>query len=381
MDNILFESLLNEAEGATLDFKEAQYKFISASEDEKSELLKDILAFANAWRHDKAYILIGVRGEPMSRATPLGIDDHIDDAKLQQFVNAKTNRPVNFKYYSFQFESKSFGVIEIDSQSRPIYLQKKFAKLEAEKVYLRRGSSTAIATPDEIFKMGAATVQQAAPPQVDLQFASTESRSTHGKSIEIESIIFKPHINAAAIRQRIYKNVFGGDNLGPSLQSPLENKEFAVDVFEYEVVSSLTSKADFRLKNNGNQPVTNLKVTITMDKMPNLLVLDALSFPSEPQRMISPNHKMPSNDIILVTELPKSYEASFSVDRLLPGDEFWSEEGIYIGSNQNITLNASVRILADQIPQPMTENFAVTIHTKTVERTLDEWMVMAFEYE
>jgi len=54
------EELLYEEESSTLDFKQEQYKFIRANDYQKSELLKDILAFANAWRREDAYILIGV---------------------------------------------------------------------------------------------------------------------------------------------------------------------------------------------------------------------------------------------------------------------------------------------------------------------------------
>ena len=41
MNNELFERLLYEEESPTLDFKKEQYRFVKASEDEKSELLKD----------------------------------------------------------------------------------------------------------------------------------------------------------------------------------------------------------------------------------------------------------------------------------------------------------------------------------------------------
>jgi hypothetical protein len=56
----LIYALLFEAEGAELDFKREQYSFEGADDRVKSELLKDILAFANAWRRTDAYILIGV---------------------------------------------------------------------------------------------------------------------------------------------------------------------------------------------------------------------------------------------------------------------------------------------------------------------------------
>lgn len=53
MNKELFERLLYEEETATLDFKRDQYRFAKAADDEKSELLKDILGFANAWRRSE----------------------------------------------------------------------------------------------------------------------------------------------------------------------------------------------------------------------------------------------------------------------------------------------------------------------------------------
>ena len=50
MNNELFEQLLYEEESPSLDFKRDQYRFVRATEDDKSELLKDLLGFANAWR-------------------------------------------------------------------------------------------------------------------------------------------------------------------------------------------------------------------------------------------------------------------------------------------------------------------------------------------
>jgi hypothetical protein len=61
MDDALLESLLYQEESATLDFKLEQYPFVKATAEQKSEILEDILAFANAWRQTDAYILIGVK--------------------------------------------------------------------------------------------------------------------------------------------------------------------------------------------------------------------------------------------------------------------------------------------------------------------------------
>jgi hypothetical protein len=147
-------ALLFEAEGAELDFKRDQYLFAGADDKAKSELLKDILAFANAWRRSDAYILIGIKEVKEGESKVVGITDHIDDANLQQFVSSKTNRPVEFSYTPMNFRGSQIGVIQIPVQDRPTFLMKDFGALRKNTVYLRRGSSTDEARPDEIARMG-----------------------------------------------------------------------------------------------------------------------------------------------------------------------------------------------------------------------------------
>ena len=154
MNVTLMEELLNEDVSSTLDFKRDQYPFDKATDEQKGELLKDILAFANAWRRADAYILIGVDDIKGGRSTVVGIGSSFDDASIQQFINSKTNRPIIFSYEVFPFEGSQVGVIHIPLQDRPIYLKKDFGRLKKDVVYIRRGSSTDTASPDEIAKMG-----------------------------------------------------------------------------------------------------------------------------------------------------------------------------------------------------------------------------------
>lgn len=157
MDAVQIEQLLYEEEGPTLDFKRDQYPFIKASEEEKSELLKDMLGFANCWRRADAYILIGVEDTQGGRGIVHGISAHLQDHWLQQFVNNLTNRPIQFGYEACEFDGKQIGVIRIESQRRPIFLRRDYGRLKKGEVYVRRGSSTdpsKPADPDEIAHMG-----------------------------------------------------------------------------------------------------------------------------------------------------------------------------------------------------------------------------------
>ena len=54
MENKLLNQLLFNDESNSLDFKRDQYLFNGQTNDVKSELLKDILAFTNSWRRETA---------------------------------------------------------------------------------------------------------------------------------------------------------------------------------------------------------------------------------------------------------------------------------------------------------------------------------------
>lgn len=148
-------SLLHRSESETLDFKREQYPFAGASDDSKGELLKDVLAMANAWKDSDAHIVIGVEEDHGRAKSICGEDATLPDADLQLFVNSKTNCPVSFLVEVVTYKDVKVTVIKIDrDQKRPIFLAKHFGRLKANVVYIRRGSSTVEAAPDEIADMG-----------------------------------------------------------------------------------------------------------------------------------------------------------------------------------------------------------------------------------
>ncbi|MCY4436192.1 MAG: ATP-binding protein [Chloroflexi bacterium] len=187
----LLETLLHEEEGASLDFKAAQYPFDKADIGQKAKLLKDILAFTNSWRRATAYILIGVEEVKGKRSRILGVTEHLDDARLHQFVNGKTQRPVEFIYKIVQIEGVEIGVIEIPLQDRPVYLKKRYGDLGSSDVYIRDGSSTRVATPDEIAKMGSQGVLEETP-QFSLDWADLDSRTALESPCILHSLALFP---------------------------------------------------------------------------------------------------------------------------------------------------------------------------------------------
>jgi hypothetical protein len=153
MHNLL-NMLRYKSEGTDIDFKSAQYRFTNGSENDKAELLKDILAIANSWRDGTGYILLGFKDQRPNPAEVVGIHDSIDDSRIQQFVNSKVKPKLTFSYEEHLYEGKTIGIISIPKQKRPFYLTSAYGKLKSNVVYVRRGSSTDEAEPVETIAMG-----------------------------------------------------------------------------------------------------------------------------------------------------------------------------------------------------------------------------------
>lgn len=366
----LVERLLYEAEGDALDFKGEQYKFIKASDDEKSELLKDIIAFSNSWRRADAFILVGVREVKGGRSIVVGISEQIDDAAIQQFVNSKMNRPINFSYRTMQFEQKTIAIIHLPLQKGPFFLKKDFGILKENAVYIKRGSSTDIARPDEISNMGSQIPTNISPPNLEVFFADISSR------IRLES------------PQRIYSVTVIGpkDSEIPDYSSSQhafvnyltrDNENYYRDLIKCVSFSEFTTAINFGIHNIGDVSVTNVKAEIKCNrKNGNVFVFDRDDIPEPPNmiRDITANfHRHFKNTLdIHVQEVGQDWIAETTLDRLHSKDTHWFKDGIYVGSLENCTLELDVTLFSEEIIDPIRQKLLLEIESKTINATLDE---------
>jgi len=145
-----------------LDFKAT---FDMDSEKHRAELVKDVSALANTV-DTEGYLIIGVdcSGEALN-LPGFGVD--LDDAKLQQIVNSRLNRPVRFTYDLVEHEGKTYGRFTVPySDIKPHQVTKDWGITEITKngtekqkiisqgqVFRREGSSTRPATAEEIIEM------------------------------------------------------------------------------------------------------------------------------------------------------------------------------------------------------------------------------------
>lgn len=364
------EELLYEEEGTTLDFKREQYIFVSGNDYQKSELLKDILAFANAWRRSDAYILIGVEEVKGGRSMPLGIETELDDAQLQQFVNSKTQKPIDFNYGTLLIDSVKIGVIRIPIQSRPYYLEKDYGKLKRHVVYIRRGSSTDEANPEEIHNMGKAEVQDAQEsPKIDFSFSNLKERIILGASTSIEAVVLDipPLKNIPDYEE---EEAYGPFGMRLSSISPNHARaDYYRDLVRYYYVKKKSEKLSFCLVNNSTFTVSDIRVEIVIDKQGNAFTFfDEDAFPEFPRshydalanmRPISEQLARNSKPSIVIQDLGDKFRIEVPFEKAQPRQTVFSDECIFLVSNESYDFVANVTIYADNIPLPLETSLAV----------------------
>jgi hypothetical protein len=378
MTNELFGSLLFEEEGATIDFKKEQYRFAKASEEEKSELVKDILGFANAWRRTTAYILVGVEEIRGGKSNVIGIpaSDHLDDHSLQQFINNLVNTPVRFHYRAFCHEGKQVGIFVIDDgQERPIHLTRNYGKLEKDKVYVRRGSSTdpsKPASPGEIARMGAGRPRDRADLLVE--FAEVDRDDAIGARVEMEcELCSVPERKDIPKLRDPHENPFGLRT--DYLRS--HNANYYRELAEYEFMTRLCRKVRITVKNIGEAAAQNVRVELVVPAGAGLLPI--LEIPEKPQEETTLAARMPG-----IYSVRRHLPGEVGIDRnddryrievdckdLQPGRQIWSDT-FYIGAGRSGDYPIQGHVFADNLSVPQQFTLTVTADVEQTTLTVEE---------
>jgi hypothetical protein len=381
MTNELFSRLLYEEESPTLDFKKEQYPFVRATEMEKSELLKDILGFANGWRRGTAYILIGVADVRGGRSEPVGIlDSHLDDHALQQFFHHLTSQPIRFTYKAFPFEGKQFGVISIeDEHPRPIYLKRDYGKLKAEKVYLRRGTSTDPSKPatlEEIAAMGATSRPMNA--ELRVEFAAAETDAAIGMSIDLTDIEYcevpeqaeignYPRTPSSALRQYRFATQ-------PYQQA--ENKEYYRATASYERWRRLLRPISLFVQNLGGVRAEQVLLEITIPMSTRILVRNELDEQPKTTRSLLDMPSLRSLHhahlgAVSIGQTRHQWKLAIDCGDLQPGRGLKTDD-FYVGMLESGQYTIEGRIFADNLPMPQPFSLGINAAVTKTSLSLDD---------
>lgn len=360
----LVNTLLYEEESSTLDFKSEQYKFIRESEENKAKLLKDIIAFANAWRHSDAHILVGVQEVKGGKSIITGITEDLDDAQLQQFVNNKINYPIEFSYVTLEIEEKKIGLITIPSSKRPVFLKRGFSKLCANTVYVRRGSSTDIASPDEIAEMGARdNAEVIKSPKVQPLLVYGEYDEKKSCSVDIYfSLPIIPNLDAFPL----YKmKQYGVIVRTPVLVDSVTNGNYYSDFATYFKKNESTAFIKFGIRNNGNMVARDVRAVVVFHNLPvGSSVFHERHLPETPNNLNFAKiqkiqfHKSYN---LGVEEQPTVHEAHIKFGKIQSKDTSICKERLCIRVTRSCQISAQFTIYSDDLDSPVTEELLINL--------------------
>jgi hypothetical protein len=373
MKTQLLESLLYEEESPTLDFKKEQYPFSKASEEEKSELVKDILGVAIAWRRSDAYILIGVEEVRGGKSEVIGIQNHLDDHTLQQFINSLTNQPVRFHYEAATIEGKQVGVIRIEQQTRPIYLKKKYGKLDKDKVYVRRGSSTdpqKPATLDEIAQM------RVEPEDIDANlavvFSNPDTKELIGSHLSIEAEL----CNLPPSLPDLPRNSYILD----SISAYRTNHQYYRELAHYIYVCKLFRPVRLSISNVGRVAARNVRVEFSVNSLMQIEMLQKENLPQMPKKQsLGPElnlnrmrfTKTPGN--VCINQTTDQLTIEIDCGDLQPGRRIFSDV-FYIGKKTENCDNIVGAVYADNLPCPSELNLTISASLSKSSLTVEDLM-------
>src|ERR1017187_1276392 len=371
MDADILERLLYEEESETLDFQAQQYPFDGVRDDQKSELLKDILAFANAWRRTDAYILIGVQEVRAGRSIVRGVATHLLNQNLQQFVASKTHRPVLVSYSPVAFEGLPIGVITIPLQERPVYLLKRYGKLDSQIVYTRRGDTTAQASPDEIARMGRAFASEGALPILELDIYEPNGRARLGVSVELSVSAFEvPDEESIPDYGRDVHPIFstGSDFL--------QNRDFYRELAAYFRNAACLAPVGLAITNSSATVAHGVLLTFEFDASSGISVLDDAERPATPSKRrgfgaIRPRTPARDRDI-QVGRHGDVIEVRMELASIQPGVTAWSRNVFHVGAQKSVSVQARANISAHNLPSPLSFDINISVHAEIHQIGLKE---------
>lgn len=164
MDVAKFKQLIRTKENDFLDFKIQCDAFLSNKKYHNAELAKDICAMSNNGNR-ASYIIIGVSDNAKSFKTVT--NPYLTEENLQSFCKTTIFPPPRIKLYKGNFlksikrhAQKEFAVIQVGPHPREAFrLLKDFmfynekVCLRRNEVWIRRGSTSDLATPEEIERL------------------------------------------------------------------------------------------------------------------------------------------------------------------------------------------------------------------------------------
>ena len=369
----MIEQLLMSDEDVTLDFKRDQYAFDGATKEAKGELLKDVLVFANAFRRSDAYILIGVDEKRGARSEVVGVASHLDDAKLQQFVNSKTQKPVTFSYHEAVYDGLPIGIVHIPLQSRPFYATSDYGKVKKDVVYLRRGSSTATAKPEEVIQMGAPAPGLGGQPSVELHLAERKTGRRIEQPLRADYSTWYDVPTPGEIPDYRSGGIKGRGPFSLVHAEPMANADYYREIAAY-VQARACLAVSLELENTGGSVIHDARLVAEVrDPNRRLELLGPEDQPPEPERstlnLVARGLPLGIGHDVYVAREGDDWRVVCEFGKIQPRSKVRLGDDLLIGSHAPAEIEIHGRIYGDNVSSPIAVGFRVSFAVGSV--TLD----------
>lgn len=301
--------LLNSTETNRVDYKR-KMGFNNGTDQQKANLLKDVLAMANATHGDDGYLVFGV-DHSLTGNKIIGIEenDSVDNSRITNYINSKTNKNIEFYYYEYVILDKKIGILTIKPDGYVRYVTETICGTRDNTVYYRNNDTNAIMSPSEIADKAIMKIR----PELDVYILCEDNDGKFSQSTKtvVQDLLFNDD-SVAGIARRLssrlskdqvkqleerYNKLFDDPwsrlsdqqkKLFTQMANPNvpENKEELIrDHFEYRKKLAKLKKACIAVHNNGRHLASNCSILIDVPKNNNnIRALTDTDLPSEPKK-------------------------------------------------------------------------------------------------
>ncbi|UUX33354.1 AlbA family DNA-binding domain-containing protein [Fundicoccus culcitae] len=150
MDNEDLNYLIEfELENTKLDFKRDLY-----DNKNKPELIKDVMAMANAHYEGTKYIIFGVKLLEDGSREYNSIQSIPDQSDIEELIDNNIEPTIDLSFYPYRFQGYQLAILEINGFSdRPYMLKKDNQRFKAGESQIRKGSTTSRVSRDDLEKI------------------------------------------------------------------------------------------------------------------------------------------------------------------------------------------------------------------------------------
>ena len=252
------------------------------------------------------------------------------------------------------------GVIEIPVQERPSYIRKEFGGLHANTVYKRDGSSTAVATPNEVARMGEMRVSSSTP-QVVLAWADLNSRKVLPSPCTVQSLIFRPLLSKRMVAES--QTTMADIIAAVPRRLDYRNKNYLQEVIFYAFEKALFKPLGFHLRNQSAVVGKRIRFVGSVTKGDSTQVLDWAARKKWPQHssLINPSvvplaaqlQRLHSSPDPCVQEHEEGWEITIDFGDVRPHDEIWTTSPLLVGSSRSGATTLEGELRGDNLPKPI----------------------------